>query len=55
MSFILERETPPLREDETGAIRDIGLQGVDDPTILAWAANNERILLTRDRFFCRLN
>jgi predicted nuclease of predicted toxin-antitoxin system len=27
----------------------VGLQGVGDPTILAWAANNERILLTHDR------
>ncbi len=27
----------------------MGLQEVDDPTILAWAANNKRILLTHDR------
>lgn len=30
-------------------VQDVGLEGVDDPTILAWAANNERILLTHDR------
>ena len=30
-------------------VQDIGLQQVDDPTILAWAANNERIILTHDR------
>ena len=30
-------------------VQDVGLQEVDDPTILAWAANNKRILLTHDR------
>ena len=30
-------------------VQDVGLQEVDDPTILAWAANNERIILTHDR------
>lgn len=30
-------------------VQDVGLGGVDDPAILAWAANNERILLTHDR------
>ncbi len=30
-------------------IQDVGLQAVDDPTILEWAALNGRILLTHDR------
>jgi predicted nuclease of predicted toxin-antitoxin system len=30
-------------------VQDIGLREVDDPAILAWAASNERILLTHDR------
>ena len=30
-------------------VQDVGLQTVDDPAILAWAASNERILLTHDR------
>lgn len=30
-------------------VQDVGLQKVDDPAILNWAANNERILLTHDR------
>ncbi|MEO0012322.1 MAG: hypothetical protein RLZZ535_711 [Cyanobacteriota bacterium] len=30
-------------------VQDVSLQEVDDPTILAWAANNNRILLTHDR------
>ncbi len=30
-------------------VQDVGLQQVDEPTILAWAANNERIVLTHDR------
>ncbi len=30
-------------------VQDVGLQEVDDPTILAWAANNERIVITHDR------
>jgi hypothetical protein len=29
-------------------IQDIGLSGADDPTILEWAANENRILLTND-------
>ena len=28
--------------------QDVGLEGVDDPTILACAATNERIVLTHD-------
>jgi hypothetical protein len=30
-------------------VQDVGLQEVDDPAILAWAAINERMLLTHDR------
>lgn len=30
-------------------IRDVGLAGSDDPAILAWAADDGRILLTHDR------
>ena len=30
-------------------VQDVGLQEVDDPAILDWAASNGRILLTHDR------
>jgi predicted nuclease of predicted toxin-antitoxin system len=30
-------------------IQDIGLSGAEDPDVLAWAAENGRILLTHDR------
>ena len=29
--------------------RDVGLGGAEDPDVLAWAAENDRILLTFDR------
>lgn len=29
-------------------VQDVGLAGADDPTVLAWAAANDRILLTHD-------
>jgi predicted nuclease of predicted toxin-antitoxin system len=29
-------------------VQDVGLIHADDPTILAWAANEDRILLTHD-------
>lgn len=40
-----------LRQPEINLLRvqDVGLQEVDDPTILGWAASNNRILLTHDR------
>ncbi|MBW4667913.1 MAG: DUF5615 family PIN-like protein [Cyanomargarita calcarea GSE-NOS-MK-12-04C] len=40
-----------LRQPELSLLRiqDVGLRGADDPAILAWAASNERILLTHDR------
>jgi len=40
-----------LRHPELDLVRvqDIGLEDADDPTILDWAAENNRILLTHDR------
>lgn len=40
-----------LRQPDLDLLRvqDIGLQAADDPAILAWAANHDRILLTHDR------
>jgi predicted nuclease of predicted toxin-antitoxin system len=40
-----------LRQPDLDLLRvqDVGLREVDDPAILAWAASNERILLTHDR------
>nr|WP_019498087.1 DUF5615 family PIN-like protein [Pseudanabaena sp. PCC 6802] len=29
-------------------VQDVGLSGKDDPTVLAWAAQENRILLTHD-------
>ena len=29
-------------------MQDVGLDGTDDPTLLAWAANTSRVLLTHD-------
>jgi hypothetical protein len=29
-------------------VQDVGLSGVDDPTLLAWAAEASRVLLTHD-------
>lgn len=29
-------------------IQDVGLAGVDDPSVLSWAAQEERVLLTHD-------
>ena len=30
-------------------VQDVGLAGADDPDVLAWAAENNRIVLTHDR------
>ena len=30
-------------------VQDVGLSGADDPDVLAWAAENSRIVLTHDR------
>ncbi len=40
-----------LRQPDLELVRvqDVGLAGADDPDILAWAAENKRILLTHDR------
>ena len=40
-----------LRQPDLDLLRvqDVGLRKIDDPAILAWAADNERILLTHDR------
>jgi predicted nuclease of predicted toxin-antitoxin system len=42
---------PDPESDRRGLLRvqDVGLQKVDDPAILDWAASNGRILLTHDR------
>jgi hypothetical protein len=29
-------------------VQDVGLSGADDPTVLAWAATQERVLVTHD-------
>jgi predicted nuclease of predicted toxin-antitoxin system len=29
-------------------VQDVGLRTLDDPTILRWAANHERVLITHD-------
>ena len=29
-------------------VQDVGLSGADDPTVLAWAAESGRVLLTHD-------
>ena len=36
-------------EMELVRVQDVALGGADDPAILAWAAINDRILLTHDR------
>jgi predicted nuclease of predicted toxin-antitoxin system len=40
-----------LREPELDLVRvqDVGLASVDDPEIIVWAAENNRIILTHDR------
>lgn len=41
----LLRQKPDL---DIVRIQDVGLSGADDPTILTWAAKQNRILLTHD-------
>ncbi len=43
---MLQRQSPRL---DLVRINDAGLRGEDDPTVLAWAATENRILLTHDR------
>ncbi|MEM8723318.1 MAG: DUF5615 family PIN-like protein [Cyanobacteria bacterium P01_G01_bin.39] len=40
-----------LRQPDLNLVRvqDVGLQELDDPTILSWAGDNERIVVTHDR------
>jgi len=40
-----------LRQPDLDIVRvqDVGLAGIADPDILAWAAMNDRIILTHDR------
>lgn len=40
-----------LRQPTLNVVRtqDIGLEGVDDSAVLAWAAEHNRVLLTHDR------
>lgn len=42
----LQRQSPRL---DLVRINDAGLRGADDPTVLEWAATENRILLTHDR------
>ena len=41
----LKRRKPDL---DVVRVQDVGLSGADDETILAWAAEERRILLTHD-------
>ena len=41
----LQRRTQAL---DIVRVQDAGLRGADDPTVLAWAAEEDRILLTHD-------
>jgi predicted nuclease of predicted toxin-antitoxin system len=42
----LRRRLPDI---DISRVQDVGLAGADDPDILAWAAENNRIVLTHDR------
>jgi hypothetical protein len=41
----LLRQQPDL---DIVRVQDVGLSGADDPTVLAWAAGENRVLLTHD-------
>jgi predicted nuclease of predicted toxin-antitoxin system len=41
----LLRHVPQL---DVVRVQDVGLNGADDPTVLAWAADEARLLLTHD-------
>lgn len=41
----LRRQQPEI---DIVRVQDIGLSGVDDPTVLQWAAQSGRVLLTHD-------
>ena len=36
------------RDIDIARVQDVGLSGADDPTVLAWAAQSQRVLLTHD-------
>lgn len=38
-----------LPEIDLLRVQDVGLRGADDPTILEWAAEKDRIVVTHDR------
>lgn len=40
-----------LRKPEADVVRvrDVGLEGAEDPAVLAWAGESDRIVLTHDR------
>jgi predicted nuclease of predicted toxin-antitoxin system len=37
-----------LADADIVRVQDVGLEGADDPTVLAWAASEGRVLLTHD-------
>jgi len=41
----IRRRTPNV---DIVRVQDVGLSGADDPTVLEWAAQNQRVLLTHD-------
>ena len=42
----LQRQYPGI---DIVRVQDVGLVGADDPTVLAWAASEGRIVITHDR------
>ena len=38
-----------VREIDVVRARDVGLSGADDPTVLAWAASERRLVISNDR------
>lgn len=45
---ILRGVTRRLADADIVRIQDVGLSGADDPTVLVWAAEHGRVLLTHD-------
>jgi predicted nuclease of predicted toxin-antitoxin system len=37
-----------VRSVDIVRVQDVGLTGADDPTVLAWAADQGRVLITHD-------
>ena len=44
----LVRGVQRLRKLDIVRVQDVGLSGADDPTVLEWAASENRVLLTHD-------